>query len=241
MDLPTRGMLYQSSIGKITVKHLLTYEEDILCTPSLINSGKVWEILYNMLVEEHNDLPWDSLYFLDRFAFMLQVRINTYGADVEYEIKNGGKVIEKYNFKLDELVLPTPDYGTMDGDGLFSFMLPISKKNVKYRLLTAKENEDLLDTAKKMSNSIGLPYTQEIKYRLSSHIVEVDGERDRNKIDMFLESGEMSIQDSVSLRKDIKSKVPEPNLMQEVKTDKGNVFMKELDINTAFFFPSLFL
>lgn len=242
LKLPTEGKLYKNKTAALTVNHLKTFEEDILCSPSLISSGEVWKVLYNMLVREKADLSWDDLYFVDRFAFMLQVRIMTYGADVEYEIKNPKTgEIEKYTYMLDKLKLPSPDYKSMDEDMLYQYKLPTSGKMVKFRLLTARESEDIITDSRAFSSKLGLPYNQDIKFKLKACIVSIDGEKDKSTIERFLDSNEMTIKDSFNLRKEINAKVPEPDLSQEVITNKGNKFVKELEINTTFFFPALYL
>jgi len=242
LKLPTGGKLYKNKIDTLSVNHLKTFEEDILCSPSLISSGEVWKVLYNMLVREKMDLAWDDLYFIDRFAFMLQVRIMTYGADVEYELKNPStNEIEKYTFMLDKIELPSPDYNSMDDNMLYQYKLPTSGKLVKFKLLNAKESDDVITESRAFSSKLGLPYNQDIKFKLKACIVSIDGENDKSAIERFLDSNEMTIKDSFNLRKEINAKVPEPDLTQEVTTNKGNKFVKGLEISSTFFFPALYL
>ena len=242
LKLPTDGFLYSNNIKELTVNHLLTAEEDILCSESLITSGKVWEVLYGMLVKESDELSWDKLYFIDQFKFMLHVRITTYGFDVEYEIKNPlNNKTEKYNFDLSKIEFPKMNISNMVKDGLFKYVLPKSNKTILYKILTAEEKEKTIKFANSERNDLNLNYDPKIKHFLNESIVEIDGDRDKSNIQLLLSSGEIPISDSFNLRKNISSRLPEPDLKQEVITSAGNKFVKELNLDTTFFFPALFI
>ena len=125
-----------------------------------------------------------------------------------------------------------------DENGECSFLLPKSKKTVKFRYLTSDEDEKIVKedqarTKKMGSNAI----SQLMTLRLQSQITEVDGIRDRVAISQFIDS--MSPMDSAEFRKYLMDNEPGLDLNINVQAPSGEFFFGELPITSKFLWPYL--
>ena len=81
IELPSQGLLYKNKKSKIKVEYLTAYDENVLTSPNLLNSGKVLDVLIERKVK---DLGFDVSELLsgDRMAILIYLR--TTGLGNEY-------------------------------------------------------------------------------------------------------------------------------------------------------------
>ena len=76
VELPTKGIHYKNKKKSVRVAYLTATDENILSSPSLINTGQVVEELLKRKVLD-KDLPVEDIVEQDRQAILIFLR-NTY-------------------------------------------------------------------------------------------------------------------------------------------------------------------
>lgn len=237
MPLPTKGILYQSKTDSLKVEHLIGLDEDILSSQSLIGSGKVWEELYNMKVKNKDQVGYNELFFVDKFCFMLHIRKNAYGSIYEMRFDD-----DSYEVDLDTIQFTEMNIQEMDEHGLFTFTLPTSKKEVKFKLLNDTQETAVREDAEKLRKAMNLKAAPEIMCKLEAQIVSLDGDKDKGKIRNYLQSPDFKPLDSLEFRKYSASLLPYTDATAEAtgKRNKKKIRVR-VDIGPTFFFPALSL
>lgn len=209
--LPSKGLIYPKGHalhGKETVSFsaMTAREEDLLSSRSLIKSGKVVdELIKSCLVDK--SIPVDSLISGDKNAIMFAIRISGYGEDYEAsQVCPNCNTKNKLHINLEDLaILPLKINPIALGENLFSFTLPLSKKEIKFKLLTGLETEDVLKTSESRKKK-GFLTDNLITGSLIKSIVSINGNEDKNKIQKFVSM--MPARDSAALRKFIDENEP---------------------------------
>ena len=52
IELPSQGLLYKNKKSNVKVEYLTAYDENILTSPNLLNSGKVLDVLIERKVKD---------------------------------------------------------------------------------------------------------------------------------------------------------------------------------------------
>ena len=152
IDLPSEGRLYPKghpcSDGKIEIKYMTAKEEDILTSQNLISKGVVIDRLLDSLILT-SGVKTDDMILGDKNAIMVAARILAYGPEYECQVTNpnNGETIN-HTFNLADC--PFKKLPKDITENLFEITLPISKKKIKFSLLTGKE-ERLIETDLKAS------------------------------------------------------------------------------------------
>ena len=211
VPLPSKGIIYSQDSGfyskeTLEIKPMTAREEDILTSRAYIKNGTVLtELMKSCLVDKSID-P-DNLISGDRNALLVSLRITGYGADYEVEVECpecGAK--NKQVFDLSELKIKRLEIDPVEiGQNLFEISLPVTKKNVKVRFLTGKDEQEMMIIAQRKKKS-GFDTSSAITDRLSRSIVSVDGVSDKNKINTFVRN--IPVRDSLALRKFLDSYEP---------------------------------
>lgn len=203
VPLPSLGIVYSQESPlhlkeQVEIKGMTTREEDILMSRALIKKGTViTELIKSCLITPGVEVS--SLIGGDRNALMVSIRILGYGSDYDAEV-NCPKCEHKNTIKVDLNQLDVKDLKTNPvalGENRFSFVLPITKKNVHFRFLTGKEEEEILATMEARKKR-GLPNDNVVTTRLLYSILSIENVSDRNKIAQFI--GNMPARDSMALR-----------------------------------------
>lgn len=234
LELPSQGLLYPNKKSKVKVEFLTAYDENVLTSPNILNSGKLIDVLIERKVK---DLGFDHNLLLegDRMAIVLFLRVSAFGE------KYIQPVIDP---KTNKLVEGEVDLTTLknkpltvkpDENGLFDFSLPNSKKTVKFRLLTGKDEEeiDILDkqTMERNKNDISTKTT----LRLERSIMEIGGEKDKIKISNTLKA--LPIMDIRKLNKYMGDIEPGVDFKTTARTQGGESVTCFLRINKNLFWP----
>lgn len=238
VSLPSRGKLYTTGplAGKeaIEVYYLTAKEEDILTAPNLLRSGKVMHhLLRSVLVDKKID-P-EKMLLGDRNAVLVWLRTTGYGAEypVQMKCKHCGKSF------VNEFDLANLDIRFLqlepDADGLFEHTLPVTKKTVKLRFLTAEQDTELdkmIESRAKKLNGSGNPMT----LRLMQIIATVEG-LDQDEKKRFIET--LPVRDSRSIRQFISDNEPAIIMRQDAQCTECGTVTEEatIPITEHFFWP----
>lgn len=225
VPLPTGGKVYpQGSFlhgaETVEIKAMTAREEDILTSKAYLKKGTViTELIRSCLIEKSID-PADLLTG-DRNTLMVAIRITGYTAEYEAEIQCPEcEVKTKQPFNLSTLPIQRLEIEPVAlGLNLFEFVLPLTKKNVRFKFLTGRDEEQMVATAEKMKK-VGMPTDTAITTNLTYSIVSVDDIEDRAKINSFIRA--IPARDSLALRNYIKDNEPGIQLKQEVTCPQCN-------------------
>lgn len=241
VQLPSKGLLYRTGplAGKETIEiyYLTAAHEDILTSPNLLATGKMIELLLKAVIK-NRDINSEDLVLGDRNAILVWLRSTGYGSEYPVRIRCRS-CLETYDheFDLSELNLKFLET-TPDENGLFSTVLPVSKKTVKFSLMTGREENELNDILEKKKSKIGSPISNATTLKISKLIKEVDGSSDLTLIRNFVSN--MSAKDSREFRKVVMDIEPGVILRQEAKCKLcGSISEEVVPINPNFFWPDI--
>lgn len=143
IPLPSNGEGYKSKTDRLPVAYLTAYDENLLTSPNLYRDGLVIDfLLKNKILNKSFDV--DELLTGDADAIVWFLRTTSYGADFPITVRDpetGNEiesVVDLSKLKQKEFKL------TGDENGHFSYTLPITKKEVKFRFLTRADEKKLL-------------------------------------------------------------------------------------------------
>jgi hypothetical protein len=234
IELPSQGLLYKNKKSSVKVEYLTAYDENILTSPNLLNSGKVLDVLLERKVK---DLGFDTKELIsgDRMAILLYLRTTGLGNEYEQLVfdTTGNLVpatIDLASIKTKNLTV------NPDENNQFDFEMPISKKKIKFRLLSQKDLEEISEIDKKLmekNNNISTENT----LRLERSIMEIDGERDKLKISHILKN--LKIMDVRKFNKYVTDIEPGLDLNVIARTQGGESIDTFLRIGRTFWNPEV--
>lgn len=232
IPLPSQGKVYRNRKPNIKISYMTTADENILTSPNLLQSGEFLKILINRKILD-TELRYEDLLIGDRNAIMIWLRATSYGE--MYPVTLLDEIDDPFDTEvnLNDLKIKKLEVDP-DDEGLFTFILPISKSVIKFKLLTCGD-VDVIEriVAKEKEDNVAVNNTN--TYTLEKMIVEVDGDRDRNLISNLSKS--MRIGDSKALLKYISTIEPGIDLNISVPTPRGGSIDTFLPLNIKFFWP----
>lgn len=242
VPLPSAGKVYSADSGlhnreTIEIKAMTTKEEDILTSRALLKKGTVISELIKSCLIDKSFNPLDLLSG-DRNALMVAIRITGYGPEYDVEMECGECGVKApRSFNLAELPIKRLDVEpVIPGTNLFEFLLPMSKKAVRFKFMTGRDEEDmsvLADKQKKMN----LGSESNITTALLYSIISVDGVEDKSKIANFIKV--MPARDSLALRKYMRDAEPGIIMKQEVECPScSHVEEVSMPLGVTFLWPS---
>jgi len=244
VPLPTHGKIYSPESffydkSTIDIKAMTAREEDILSSQAYIKKGTVLNELIKSCVMNKDADP-DDLIIGDRTALTMAIRITGYGSnyDVNVTCRHCTATNEK-RVDLSELSIKPLDISPVkEGENLFEYILPVSKKKILFKFLTGKDENERSQTIASMQNLYGENYLGNITKSIESHIVSIDGITKNSSIKKFIDN--MPAFDSKSLRNFIKKS--EPGIDTALKHICPSCSLEsevDLPITTNFFWPTL--
>lgn len=234
--LPSKGLLYANGIKEVEIDYMTASDENLLSSPELIRKGTVMDELLKRKIKT-TGIKVSELLNGDKDKIILQLRASSYGQyyDVKVTCPETGNEFEE---SIDLLTLNEKEL-SQEPDELmqFTYTLPMSKKVVKFKLLTSGEFDKVMDAAQKQKEAYKSLFAESITLLLKSQIKEVDGNSDRNFINKFVDR--MKAGDSTALRRYIKSIEPGIDYDYELTSPyTGNKFKATLNFGIDFFYPS---
>jgi hypothetical protein len=234
IDLPSEGKLYPKehpcSNGKIEIKYMTAKEEDILTSQNLIKKGVVIEKLLDSLIVTEG-VKTDDLLIGDKNAVMVAARILAYGPEYPCEVTHpttGEKI--QHTFNLAECPFRKLQKDVTENS--FEVTLPVSKKKIKFSILTGKE-EKQIEKDLQASKKVGA-VAPELTTRLRYLIKEVDGDNSQSLINEMAIN--MLSRDSMFLREKIRQVSPDIQLIQEIELG-GESVKVAVPMTVNFFWP----
>ena len=238
VDLPSNGKVYSKdsplASGKIELKYMTAKEEDILTSENLIKKGVVITKLLDSLILTKG-ISTSDLVLGDKNAVMVAARILAYGPKYEASVidpKTGDLI--NVTFDLTECPFKKlPEEIELSEHG-YEFTLPVSKKVIKYNILTGKDEDDIAIELKRI-NKISHGASPEISTRLRYLIKAVDGDSSPDVINNF--SKNILARDSLAFRNEVKRVSPDIDLTQEVDLG-GEMVEVAIPMTANFFWPN---
>ncbi len=233
IPLPSKGKLYRNKKANIRLAYMTTADENILTSPNLLESGEFLEIIINRKILEP-ELRYKDLTVGDRNAIMIWLRATAYGEMYPVTLLDENEVPFDTEINLNEL--KNIELGAEpDSDGYFDFRLPVSKLDIKFRMLTVGDVEILEEMIEK-DRTNKVPVNNTSTYKMERQLIEVNGNRDRGYIRDFANS--MRIADAKALNDYIEKIESGIDLNIEVTTPGGGSIATFLPLNVSFFWPN---
>jgi hypothetical protein len=240
ISLPSKGLVYPESNplskGELTVKLMTAREEDILTSTALIKKGiQLDKLLESIVVEPGVNI--NDLVIGDKNAILVTSRILAFGPEYEAKI-NDPFDNEEINITIDlsQIKIKEIDENKLNRSNEYDFFLPISKTNIKFKLLTHGDelviNKDIEASQKTLKQS------NEITTRYRRIITEVDGNRDSGTISSFV-TNKLLAGDSKALRKYITQITPDLDLKFDYTSPiTGETEALRIPFGVGFFYPT---
>lgn len=241
IDIPSEGYFYPLSSplssGRIQLKHMTAREEDILTNQNLIKKGVVLDELLKAIIVTPN-VKLDDIVVGDKNAILVAARRLAYGDKYSAKI-TCPKCGEENEVEINLADVKFKDFDFTKytkGENAFNFELPISKKNITYKLLTHKDENDI-DAELKGLSKISKTNSPEMTTRLKYTVIAIDGNNDRVLIKKFVDN--MLAKDSISFRKHIRQNTPDMDMTFDFTcTACGHNERMALPLGVDFFWPS---
>ena len=216
--LVSNGMVYPKDhplrSGKIEMRYMTAYDEDILTDSSYMREGVVLDKLLEALITTPVD--YSTISKIDKNGLIISARIVSYGKDYPVVV-----VDPKTGTKLNRVVdltklITTPFVLQSDDSGEFDYVLDNGTQS-KFRFLSTGDGENL-----KLSEFLEHAITQVNDVRTPEHI--------KNFIRY-----EFLARDSKKFRAHVTSNIPDLELNYDFEGEDGGTFSAGFPINTDFF------
>ena len=237
IPLPSNGLFYPGQVGTAKVEYMTAMDENILTSPNLIKSGKVLDVLMERKIKE-SPVPFDKLLVGDRNAIMIWLRATGYGEIYPVKLTDPTSGVE-FDYEIDLNSLKTkelPEGVSPAEKGEFEFLLPRSKKKIKFSLLTVGDERAIITRADKYEKATKSQISNTLTYRLQAQIKEIDGNRDINYIQQYINV--MPALDSLKFREYSDSIEPGIDMSAEVEGPTGT-FQASITLGLNFFWPNV--
>ena len=242
VSLPSEGKYYPEghplhNKDVIEIKHMTAKEEDILTSKALLSKGiAVDRVLQNVIVDPAISL--DTLLAGDKNAITIALRAVSYGADYETKVDCPScSTSVTYSFDLDN---PIVNHGEAleiydikyNGNGTFDVVLPITNITTTFRLLTSKDESNIVKKILKSNNGVENNITEQ----LSTMVVAFNGETDQNTIRYVIDK--LPSMDSIRIRTAYRFVNPTVELNQKFECSNcGYEAEMEVPLTADFFWP----
>lgn len=208
IELPSKGLLYPSenplSSGKVEMKYMTTYHEDILTNQNFINQGTVFDkLLQSLIVSKIN---YSDLLLGDKNAILIAARVLGYGKDYTFEYKGQEVTVDLSKLEAKELDLNLITKGKNE----FAFKLPKSGIDITFKLLTHGD-EQKIETELKGLKKINPNNLPELSTKLKYMLLSVDGKTDNKTIREFVDNAFLAM-DARSFRDHLRKISPDVDL-----------------------------
>ena len=236
LELPSQGILYPDKKSRVKVEYLTALDETILTSPNIIANNQVLDVLLERKVKDlgfnHSDLIEG-----DRTAIIIFLRTTGFGEEYTQLV---------YNPKTEEYEEGIINLGELehkkltvnpDENNLFDYILPLSKKKIKFRFITGKDEKYIEEQDTQLMSRNNDSISQKLLLRMERQVMSIDGETDKIKISNTLRK--LKIMDARSLRKYIQDLEPGINMSVNARTRGGESVPTFLTFNRSFFWPEL--
>lgn len=230
LSLPSDGLLYPNKQNKIKVEFLTSMDESIVTSPNLASQGLTFDVLFERKLKDLDFNPLDLLRG-DRVSILIWLRSTGFGSDYQIPIYSE-KEKDYVPIIFDLTTLKFKKLGAKpDENGEFDWIFPISKKKIKFTLLTGRDEKEIYRKDEewvKMGNE-----SDRGRFMLEEQIKEIDGDRDIVKILQTIQT--LPLKDSIEFKKYSTKIEPGVDFNITVKTPGGESVNTFLTIRADFF------
>lgn len=241
IELPSQGHFYPDghplSNGNLELKMMTAKEEDILTNQNLIRKGIVLDKLLESLIV--TQVKIDDILIGDKNAAFFAARRLAYG-DVYGPVKiTCPKCQTECERKIDLSLMKAKELDLSSyakGQNEFEFLLPYTKKLIKYKLLTHRD-EMAIDAEIKAIAKINKNASSDVTTRLRTMIVAIDNNTDRAFIQKFV-TQEMPSRDSLAFRQHVREQTPDLDMTFDFACDEcSHEERVSVPMTAQFFWP----
>jgi len=238
IELPSRGVFYANNKKTVKIKYLTAEEDDVLFSPELIKSGRVLDALLQIVIVD-KELNPDDMIVGDRNTVLIHVRRTGMGEEYKPGKMSCPSCGEQYEpvIDLSKLKLKMLEHQP-DAKGEYDFLLPIMKKNIKFRFLNGKDENKISkasQTTKKGNTNFKVSKSVTERYRLQ--IMEVEGNRDKLYISKLISA--MPMKDSLVFREYVKLISPGVDFNYEFECiNCGHRYEDDVPMTYRLFYPN---
>jgi hypothetical protein len=218
VQLITNGQVYPKThplrSGKIEMRYMTAYDEDILTNPSYLREGIVLDKLLEALIVTPVDYATVSK--IDKNGLIIAARILSYGK--EYPVIVTDPKTEKQLNRVIDLskILPKQFELESDDNGEFDYALDNGIR-LKFRFLSTGDGEDL-----------------KISEFLERSITQINDTRNLEDIKNFIRY-EFLARDAKKFRSHVAQNIPDLDMKYEFEGEDGSTFISGFPIGTDFF------
>ena len=235
VELPSKGYFYSEghplSSGKVEIKYMTAKEEDILTSQNLIKQGTVIDKLLEALIVDKSINITDMLVG-DKNAVMVAARILGYGKEYSFNYDE-----EEHSVDLSVLEPIKIDFSKFTkGINELSYKLPVSKRELVFKLLTGKD-EDEITAEIKAREKVNKNQSFELTTRLKQMIVSIDGKSEKSFINNFVDNEFLS-RDSLPFRQHLAKITPDIDMNTTVVDSTGKEVEVAIPVTVRFLWPS---
>lgn len=241
IELPSQGHFYPEghplSNGQLELKMMTAKEEDILTNQNLIRKGIVLDKLLESLIV--TQVKIDDILIGDKNAAFFAARRLAYG-DVYGPVKvTCPKCSTECEKKIDLSLMKAKEMDLSQypkGQNEFEFFLPYTKKVIRYKLLTHRDEVSIEAETKAMAK-VNKNATSDVTTRLRTMIISIDNNTDRAFIHRFV-TQEMPSRDSLALRQYVREQTPDLDMTFEFSCDEcSHEERVSVPMTAQFFWP----
>jgi hypothetical protein len=230
VSLPSGGLFYKSKKKSVKVGYLTASDENFLIGARSGNENIILTLLRNKLYE--HDLRPEEFLDGDVEAILIFLRNTSFGP--EYIINLVDPQTNKtftHTVILDELNIKKTKHQP-DENGFFTTMLPRTGVTVKLRPTTFYDTVELDKMVEQYPAGRQAP---RVTWKLQKQIIEIDGDSDRGKIAMFVDT--LPIMDSKYIRTFLRENEPSLDLKRTATAPSGELVSFEITFGVEFFRP----
>lgn len=142
IPLPSKGQAYRNKIDRLQVAYLTANDENMFVSPNLYRDGLLIDYLLNEKVLD-SGIDCGELLDGDRDAIVLWLRATGYGNDFPITATDRETGAE-FEAVVDLSQIKFKDFNLESDDrGWFTFELPMTKDEIKFKFLSHRELEEL--------------------------------------------------------------------------------------------------
>ena len=231
VKLPSEGKFYKNKKKSVKVGYLTAVDENMLASAANMDGQQLIINLVRGKMYEPDLRPEDMLEG-DIEAILVFLRNTSFGSEYKFALSDPetGKQFQ-IDINLDEIEFRKPSVEP-DDRGLFSIDLPKSKTNIKLKMLTFGELNELNRYSR---TYVGSSYAPTVTNKLLRQIIEVNGSTEQTVIQEFI--SKMPIMDSKFISKFISDNEPKLELNREVLAPSGKKVLARISFGAEFFRP----
>jgi len=227
VTLPSGGKFYKNKKKTVKVGYLTASDENILMS----NTNDITGTLLRSKIYEP-DIKIDDLLEGDIEAILIFLRNTSFGPTISMTlIDPQTKKQFETNISLEELDIKKTIHEPNE-DGSFTTILPVSKAQVKLKLMNYGEQTNLQNIFDSYPPTRPAP---KVTLTLQHQILEINGSSDKAEIAKFIET--MPIADSKYIRKFLQDSEPRLDLNKQVIAPSGERLTVNVGFGVEFFRP----